>query len=474
MSHELRTPLTSIIGHVDLMAETDMDALQREYMHSAKRAASTLLSVINDILDYSKLMAGMVDMDPHVTHLNEVLTDIHAITRDLGKDVHLVVCNYDGPYLVLDAVRLRQILLNLVGNAVKFTEPGGLVHVTATYTLPTPNTATLTLAVRDTGIGIPPSVVPRLFQPFMQADASISRRFGGTGLGLSIVKKLVTAMGGTIRVDSVENMGATFTVTLTVPTAAPPLASQPAVVAAADLKILVAEDNPVTQKLLLRMLKPCDVTIADNGQIAVDLIRHSDPRAAPPYNIMLCDVNMPVMDGLTATRTIRTLPQGRDIYIIGLTANGFKKDRDDCLAAGMDAYLSKPFTKVGLLQLIHSAHRSASIGDDIDGVNPPPPPLPPLHPTTAPNNPSSQPQPQPPPPVTTTPRLPRVLDLSRIGKGVRASELVLCSTDTLVTSLSANGSGTAGMGFAAMHPHQHPPHNGIHHQHHQQQQQQQQ
>ncbi|KAJ3019704.1 hypothetical protein HKX48_001860 [Thoreauomyces humboldtii] len=340
ISHELRTPLTSIIGHVDLMEETNMDDLQKEYMSSAKRAASTLLSVINDILDYSKLMAGMVDMDPYVVHLDEVLTDIHAITKDLGNNIHLIVRPYRGPHLVIDAIRLRQILLNLVSNAVKFTPAGGLVEVTNAYNITQDGQAEVTLAVRDTGIGISAPVIARLFQPFMQADATTSRRFGGTGLGLSIVKKLITAMGGSIHISSEEGVGSIFTVKLTAPTAAPPPSALSPVPVSTELRILVAEDNIVTQKLLTRMLRPCDVTICENGQVAVNAVRNADVH----FEIMLCDVNMPVMDGLTATRQIRELAAGRNIYIIGLTANGFKKDREDCLNAGMDAYLSKPFT----------------------------------------------------------------------------------------------------------------------------------
>ncbi|KAJ3173759.1 hypothetical protein HDU88_002848 [Geranomyces variabilis] len=366
VSHELRTPLTSICGHVDLMGETDLNALQQEYMRSAKSAAATLLAVINDILDVSKLMAGKVEIDPQVVALDELLADIHVITRDLGrKDVELKIHSNTGLYVCLDSTRLRQILLNLVSNAVKFSRgKKGTVEVTCQYNLPTPDTAHITLAVRDTGIGISPTALPRLFQPFMQADASISRRFGGTGLGLSIVKKLVTAMGGQIRVESIEGVGTCFTIELTAPVTAPPIAPVPTVLSASGLRILIAEDNPVTQKLLTRMLKPCELVLADNGAIAVDLIRSGEK-----FEVMLSDVNMPVMDGLSATRAIRQLPGGRDLYIIGLTANGFKKDRDECLAAGMNAYLSKPFTKAGILTAINQARERPINGGVTTGVN---------------------------------------------------------------------------------------------------------
>ncbi|KAJ3176743.1 hypothetical protein HDU87_004882 [Geranomyces variabilis] len=399
VSHELRTPLTSICGHVDLMGETDLSSLQQEYMRSAKSAAATLLAVINDILDVSKLMAGKVEIDPQVAALDDLLTDIHAITRDLGReDVELKIHSDTGLYVCLDSSRLRQILLNLVSdctfmlycsdlgilildfvffsfclfrlqvsNAIKFSRGRkGTVEVTCHYTLPAPDTANITLAVRDTGIGISPAALSRLFQPFMQADASISRRFGGTGLGLSIVKKLVTAMGGQIRVESSEGVGSCFTVELTAPVAARPIVPVPQVYSASGMRILIAEDNPVTQKLLTRMLKPCEIVLADNGAIAVDLIRSGEK-----FEVMLSDVNMPVMDGLSATRAIRQLPAGRNLYIIGLTANGFKKDRDECIAAGMDAYLSKPFTKAGILSAINQARDRAPtiLVNGVNGVN---------------------------------------------------------------------------------------------------------
>ncbi|KAI8593898.1 hypothetical protein BDZ88DRAFT_401893 [Geranomyces variabilis] len=376
VSHELRTPLTSICGHVDLMSETDLNALQQEYMRSAKSAAATLLAVINDILDVSKLMAGKVEIDPQVVALDDLLTDIHVITRDLGReDVELKIHSNTGLYVCLDSSRLRQILLNLVSNAVKFSRgKKGTVEVTCQYSLPTPDTAHITLAVRDTGIGISPAALSRLFQPFMQADASISRRFGGTGLGLSIVKKLVTAMGGQIRVESIEGVGSCFTVELTAPVTAPPIAPVPQVLSASGLRILIAEDNPVTQKLLMRMLKPCEIVLADNGAIAVDLIRSGEK-----FEVMLSDVNMPVLDGLSATRAIRQLPGGRDLYIIGLTANGFKKDRDECIAAGMNAYLSKPFTKAGILTAINQARdrpvNGVTGGSNVNAVCPLPDPL---------------------------------------------------------------------------------------------------
>ena len=359
MSHELRTPLTSIIGHVELMEETPLLEVQQEYIGNAKRAATTLLSLINDLLDYSKLIAGVVELELRPVSLSEVLHDVHAIVRDLGRDVRLKIDAYEGPLIFGDAVRIRQILLNLVSNAIKFTMPGGYVTVTHTHRWPKSEgndvRGEISFKVRDTGIGMSPETLSNLFQPFRQADASTKRRFGGTGLGLSIVKKLVDAMDGQVLVESQENAGTTFTVILTFDHVnEPPSSSRTASLdrqgkgQMRTLRILVAEDNRVTQRLVQRMLQGHYVDLADNGQLALDMVK-----ANAKYDLMLCDVNMPIMDGLDATRGIRKLQQGKDLYIIGLTANAFKTDRENCLEAGMNDYLSKPFSKQILLNLVH-------------------------------------------------------------------------------------------------------------------------
>ncbi|KAI8815663.1 uncharacterized protein EV422DRAFT_548620 [Fimicolochytrium jonesii] len=417
MSHELRTPLTSIIGHVELMEETTLDEIQREYNGNAKRAATTLLSLINDILDYSKLQAGMVDLELRTVELSELLRDVHCIVKDLGKDVKLKIDSYEGPPVVADAMRIRQVLLNLISNGLKFTMPGGYVHVSnkhyrempAIPAMPFPGMngvngqteasppvarENITFTVRDSGIGMSPTALAKLFHPFCQADASTSRRFGGTGLGLSIVKKLVSAMGGDVKVTSKEGEGSTFLINFSFPHAdvvqtvqhLPPITSthpprlttsrtnpnltllsqksQTALTTPLPLlptpppherqqrpiRILLAEDNLVTQKMVLRMLQKYHVDTVDNGQLAVDRVREH-----PPYDILLCDVNMPVMDGLEAVKQIRRLAKGMDLYIVGLTANAFKTDRDGCFDAGMDDFLSKPFTKAALLGVVEKA-----------------------------------------------------------------------------------------------------------------------
>lgn len=360
MSHELRTPLTSIIGHVELIEETILSETQQEYVGNAKRAARTLLSLINDILDYSKLIAGVVDLELRAMSIGDILQDVHAIVKDLGREVTIKMDTYSGPIVLGDSVRVRQILLNLVSNAIKFTMPGGFVSVTAQHRSLESGKHEVTFGVRDTGIGMSKSTIEKLFQPFRQADASTNRRFGGTGLGLSIVKRLVDAMEGKINLESYEGVGTTFTVVLTFATVrnleitdslpSSPQPSESSVQMNRRLRILLAEDNHVTQKLVCRMLAAHQVEVADNGRIAVDMILQN-----PAYDVMLCDVNMPILDGLEATKEIRRLPHGRDVYIIGLTANAFKSDRDSCIDAGMNDYLSKPFSKQVLINLISEA-----------------------------------------------------------------------------------------------------------------------
>lgn len=354
MSHELRTPLTSIIGHVDLLEETPVTEVQHEYIGNAKRAATMLLSLINDLLDYSKLIAGIVDLEVRNVLLNDVLQDIHSILKDLGRNVILKIDAYEGPVIMGDAVRIRQILLNLVSNAVKFTMPNGFVAVTNQHREIDESVEEVTFQIRDTGIGMSHETLEKLFSPFHQADASTNRRFGGTGLGLSIVKRLVTAMKGHISVESQEGVGTTFTVTLRFKRNKDQNSSvlengQEAPKKRA-LRILLAEDNRVTQLLVKRMLRNHDLDVADNGRIAVDLVQ-----SRPLYDVMLCDINMPIMDGLEATEAIRKLENGKNLYIIGLTANAFKSDRDNCINAGMNDYLSKPFSKQGLVNVLDNA-----------------------------------------------------------------------------------------------------------------------
>jgi signal transduction histidine kinase/CheY-like chemotaxis protein len=368
MSHELRTPLTSILGHVELIEETPLEDLQREYVRNTRTAASTLLSLINDILDYSKLVAGMIDLERRSVDPRKILTEVQNIASSLCKDVSLSVGNYHGPWIEADGTRLRQVLINLVSNAIKFTPAGGTVQLIPTFNVSPDGICHIRLTVRDNGIGMSPQVISRLFTPFCQGDASVSRKYGGTGLGLSIVKRIVDAMGGALDVQSEEGKGSSFSFSFSAPVveseeAAPEVvkgkpsststSTSSSVLEPRPRRVLLAEDNPVTQSLVRRMLQPvgCILDVVDNGAEAVEAVLQSSVKTEP-YDVFLCDFNMPVMDGLTATRRIRELPQGKKLRIVGLTANAFKSDRDACLEAGMDDYLSKPFKKAALLDAI--------------------------------------------------------------------------------------------------------------------------
>ncbi|KAI8908801.1 histidine kinase-like ATPase [Powellomyces hirtus] len=428
MTHELRTPLTSIIGYIDLLDDTHLDTSQREYILDAKRGAKTLLALINNILDYSKLAAGAIELDTHAMQVSDLLSDVRAIAKDLGHGTTLVVGPYTGPPTVAaDSLRIRQVLLNLVSNAMKFTAPDGNVDITTAWESDkSDDSVFLEFTVKDSGIGMSKEVMARLFHPFVQAAPSTSRHYGGTGLGLSIVKRLVEAMKGTLSVHSIEGTGTTFTVripariismsmlfsgassaTLTSngghtppsselhnspfamnhqPTSPPhtPPPSRPSVdpEIAATTRILFAEDNPITQTLVKRMLKPLRVETAVNGAIAIDMVAAA-VAADEPYTVLLCDLNMAIMDGIDTAREIRrryhrkpntssssssssdskntssnstgTIHTNTVMYIVGLSASAFTQDRDRCLDAGMDAFLSKPFTKQGLLAAVATA-----------------------------------------------------------------------------------------------------------------------
>ncbi|KAI8825047.1 uncharacterized protein EV422DRAFT_517246 [Fimicolochytrium jonesii] len=463
MSHELRTPLTSIIGHIELVAETQLDQTQRELIANAGRGATTLYALINNILDYSKLSAGKIELESHHTNIADLLGDVYLLVKDLST-VSLSIKPYSGPQIEVDAMRLKQVFLNLLSNSLKFTMPGGKVELSNRWEIMPGNLVSLEFEVADTGIGMSPEVLEKLFTPFEQADASISRRFGGTGLGLSISHKLVMAMGGTITVRSKESVGTTFTVKIVQPISpetAPPTrnsvasrtegptslslypsppadispvlydfrASSPkpqkgangtgghslqtcnAAIEAAfsftqshqssiqsdsshkvlegmngaaindgrtepasdgQTRVLLIEDNTTTQKLVQRMLKDISLDVADNGLIGYEKVRDF-----PPYNLILCDMMMPVMDGLEATRKIRQLDKSRNTMIVGLTANAFKSHRDNCLAAGMNDFVSKPFTKQGLLDAVTKAltmpkrppsRRASSVSQDLNGT----------------------------------------------------------------------------------------------------------
>lgn len=356
MSHEIRTPMNAIIGLTDLALDTPPSAQQRDYLTLVRTSADNLLAIINDILDFSKIDAGRIELEMRpfvILDLVQRIAGLHASSAQLkGITLQVEVAPDLGPAFLGDALRIGQVLNNVLANAVKFTEQGQirlLVHAD-----PSTEPSLVRFVVHDSGIGISPGKLSDIFEPFLQADTSITRRFGGTGLGLTISRKLARAMGGDLTVTSVLGSGSAFT--LSVPLS---IAPEDDVLTGPDvtdmrspspgpvLRLLLVEDNPINQvlaKALLEQTGHTVVTAADGREGLAQWQRGG-------IDAILMDVQMPVLDGLSATRALREIErqQGRErTPIIAMTANAMSGDREQCLAAGMDDYIAKPFSRIEL------------------------------------------------------------------------------------------------------------------------------
>ena len=370
MSHELRTPMNGMLGMLDLALDGKLDADQRENIEIAQRCAYSLLDLLNDILDLSKIEAGRMQLERIAYSPAELVQECvkaqNAKATQKGLVLRFASQGSAAP-VVGDPLRLRQIVANLLSNAIKFTEAGE-VDVRLEAAEQAGGRINVNLEVRDTGTGIPAHKLPLIFEKFTQADSSISRKYGGTGLGLAITRRLVDLHGGSIRVESEVGRGSRFIVELTfdgmrieaLETPASPAERHQKLVP--GMRLLLVEDNPVNQRVVLAMLRKRQFTVdvASNGRQALDKLEED----GEPYRLVLMDVQMPVLDGLETTRLIRRNARWKDLPVIALTAHAMNGDRERCLDAGMNGYLSKPVQTPQLLAEIDRALAAMPLAEE--------------------------------------------------------------------------------------------------------------
>ena len=359
ISHELRTPMNGVLGMLNITLETPLTADQKDHMETAQQCAYSLLAVLNDILDLSKIEAGRMELECVPLDLTDLLMQAAKTHAALGrvKGVELRTEISALPeQLEGDPLRLRQILTNLLSNAIKFTEKGTVTLRARMEGEQEDDLARILIEVEDTGIGIEKDQQDYIFESFAQADNSIGRRFGGTGLGLAITRSLVERHDGTITVESEPGVGSTFSVhlELTVPAPKEKISVEPA----SKARILLVEDNAVNQKLVSAILTRAGYSVVSawNGAEAMEALERET------FGVVLMDVQMPVLDGLEATRRLRAIGKFEKLPIIAMTARAMDGDREDCMQAGMNSFVSKPINREHLLRVIEgfSATHSAS------------------------------------------------------------------------------------------------------------------
>jgi len=384
MSHEIRTPMNGIVGALDLLARHELPPEQAKLLNTAAASSEAMLTLLNEVLDFSRIEAGKLELASDPILLRPILDSAIDLLTPAAEQKGLTLTMAFDPALPArvkgDAGRLRQVLLNLIGNAIKFTDSGHVVVRARRMSDSGDSRPTMVLEVEDTGIGIPPAALPGLFTPFFQADQSHHRRFGGTGLGLVISKRLTEAMGADLSLESAVGQGSTFRLKLPLEPLDDSFAAAPAEPAVLGLqaslagRALLVEDNPINRMLAVAMLNQLGIEVveADNGLAA--LRRMEGAR----FDVVLMDCQMPMMDGFEATREIRARERDTSaprIPIIAVTANALSGDSEYCLQMGMDAYLAKPYTLQALCEtlrpwLAESSQRPMAVdqGDRRDGT----------------------------------------------------------------------------------------------------------